>query len=181
MTAPISKAISRTETRQGIIRWTGQMTIGLIFYGAILFLAAGRINWMAGWAYLGINAITQILTTSVLIPRQPGMLVERSQIRQGTKRWDRYLAPAVAMIGPLAMMVTAGLDVRLSWSAPIPLGLWLAGLILSFCCQMFVLGAMSSNPFFSTTVRIQTERSHTVTAVAVQLRPASWLPGRSSV
>lgn len=152
------------KMRRGILRWTLQMTSGLVLYGAILFLAAGRLHWIAGWAYLGLNAITQIVTTVVLVPRQPGMLAERSQVRQGTKPWDRFLAPAVALIGPLAIMVTAGLDARYSWSPQIQNGLWLVGLILAFGCQMFVLWAMSSNPFFSTTVRIQAERNHAVTS-----------------
>lgn len=163
MTTPTLKVISPIEMRRGIMRWAMQMTSGLVLYGVILFLAAGRLNWMAGWAYLGLNALTQILTTIVLVPRQPGMLVERPKIRQGTKQWDRFLAPAVALIGPFAIMITAGLDARFAWSPQVQNGLWLAGLIMAFCCQMFVLWAMSSNPFFSTTVRIQAERSHGVT------------------
>lgn len=163
MTTPTLKVIYPIEVRRGIMRWAMQMTSGLVLYGVILFLAAGRLNWMAGWAYLGLNATAQILTTIVLVPRQPGMLVERSKVRQGTKQWDRFLALAVALIGPFAIMVTAGLDARFAWSPQVQNGLWLAGLILAFCCQMFVLWAMSSNPFFSTTVHIQAERSHAVT------------------
>lgn len=164
MTSSQLKVISPIEMQRGILRWTIQMTFGLLLYGTILFLAAGKVNWIVGWAYLGLNAITQILTTLVLVPRQPGMLAERSQVRQGTKGWDRFLAPAVALIGPLAIMVTAGLDSRFTWSPAVPSEFWLAGLALAFGCQMFVLWAMSSNPFFSTTVRLQTERSHTVTS-----------------
>lgn len=163
MTSPTAQALSQVETRQGIARWAWKMTLGLGFYGAILFLSAGSLYWIVGWAYLVMNAITQILSTFVLIQKQPGMLVERSKVRQGTKQWDRFLAPAVAVIGPLAIMVTAGLDTRFSWSPQIHNGLWFASLLLAFCCQMFVLWAMSANPFFSTTVRIQNERSHAVT------------------
>jgi len=138
------------------------MTTGLLLFGTILFLAAGRIDWIEGWAYLGLNALTQILSSIVLIPRQPGMLAERSRVQQGTKSWDRLLAPAVSLAGPLAIMVTAGLDARFGWSSGIGAGLWVTSYVLAFGCQMFVLWAMASNPFFATTVRIQSDRGHEV-------------------
>jgi protein-S-isoprenylcysteine O-methyltransferase Ste14 len=131
-------------------------------FGLIAFLAAGRVNWVEGWAYLGLNALTQLLGTAILIRRQPEMLRERLQVRQGTKSWDRFLAPAVALLGPLAILVTAGLDARLEWSTGIGITLWVTSDVLAFGCQMFVLWAMASNPFFATTVRIQSERDHEV-------------------
>ena len=148
--------------RRPIARWIGQMSVGLLLYGSILFLAAGRITWIKGWAYLGLNALTQLLSAVILIPRQPEMLAERSRVRQGTKSWDRSLAPAVAIVGPLAILVTAGLDARFRWSTGIGTGLWATSYVLAFGCQIFVLWAMASNPFFATTVRIQSERGHEV-------------------
>jgi len=138
------------------------MVAALGIFGAILFLAAGRLDWLAGWIYLGMNALTQVLSAVVLIPRQSGMLAERSRVREGTKGWDRFLAPAIALVGTLAVLVTAGLDARFGWSAPIRSGVWGLGLALAFSSQMFVLWAMASNPFFALTVRLQDDRGHTV-------------------
>jgi len=151
---------TKAEKEKGIARWAGQMIGALIVFGAILFLCASRLNWVAGWVYLGINAFTQAFSALVLIPRQSEMLAERSSVREGTKGYDRFLAPAVAVFGSLAVIVTAGLDARFGWSAPFPTGWWVFGLVLAFASQMFVLWAMASNPFFSTTVRIQEERGH---------------------
>ena len=161
-TTDVSKD-SQAETARGILRWAGQMIAALVIFGALLFLAAGRLNWLQGWVYLGMNALTQALSAIFLIPRRPDMLAERSQVREGTKRWDRFLAPAIVIVGTFAVLLTAGLDVRFGWSGPIPGGLWWAGLGCAFASQMFVLWAMASNPFFATTVRIQDNRSHTVT------------------
>ncbi|MGD0575904.1 MAG: hypothetical protein ABSB61_11155 [Anaerolineales bacterium] len=41
----VSKS-SKTETARGIARWAGQMIAALVIFGAILFLAAGRLNWI---------------------------------------------------------------------------------------------------------------------------------------
>jgi protein-S-isoprenylcysteine O-methyltransferase Ste14 len=153
---------SKAKVAQGIVRWAGQMIAAMGIFGAILFLAAGRLDWLAGWVYLGMNTLTQVLSAVVLIPRQSGMLAERSRVREGTKGWDRFLAPAIALVGTLVVLITAGLDARFAWSAPISSGVWRLGLALAFCSQMFVLWAMASNPFFALTVRLQDERGHTV-------------------
>ena len=158
-----STAISpEADTRRGIARWAGQMVAALVIFGAILFLAAGRLDWAAGWAYLGLNAFTQILSAIVLVPRQGEMLAGRSQVGAGTKSWDRFLAPAIVIVGTLAVLITAGLDTRFGWSESIGAGVWSAGFIIALLCQVFVLWAMASNPFFALTVRIQDDRGHTV-------------------
>jgi protein-S-isoprenylcysteine O-methyltransferase Ste14 len=151
-----------SKSARGVARWVGQMSAALVIFGTIMFLSAGTLNWAAGWAYLAMNALTQILSGIVLIPRQPDMLAERSQVQEGTKDWDKFLAPLIVVFGTLAVLVTAGLDFRYGWSAPISTSLWVLGLTLAFCSQMFVLWAMASNTFFVTTVRIQDDRGHNV-------------------
>lgn len=151
-----------TATTRGIMGWAGQMTAALVIFGALLFLTAGRLDWLTGWTYLGLNFITQLLSALVLIPRQANMLAERSQVREGTKSWDRFFTPAIVIVGTLAVLITAGLDERFGWSAPIDTGLWIGGLVLAFSSQMFVLWAMAYNPFFAATVRIQKDRGHNV-------------------
>jgi protein-S-isoprenylcysteine O-methyltransferase Ste14 len=141
-----------------------QMIASLVIFGTILFLLAGKITWLAGWVYLAINAFTQLMSAAVLIPRQGGMLAERSRIREGTKGWDRILAPAIVVVGTLAVLTTAALDTRFGWSQPISNSLWGFGVALAFASQMFVLWAMASNSFFAATVRIQTDRGHAVTS-----------------
>jgi protein-S-isoprenylcysteine O-methyltransferase Ste14 len=148
----------------GVRRWAIQMIVSLFLFGFLLFFLAGTLNWIAGWVYLGMNAITQLLSASVLIPRQAGMLADRSGTHTGTKHWDRVLAPAITIFGTLAIIATAALDARFGWSQPSPPGLWGFSVVLAFASQMFVLWAMASNSFFATTVRIQADRGHTVTS-----------------
>jgi protein-S-isoprenylcysteine O-methyltransferase Ste14 len=136
----------------------------LVAYGAVLLLAAGRLNWLEGWVYLVMNAVTQGVSAVVLISRNPGLLAERSRLHpgSGTKSWDRYLSLAVALLAPLAILVTAGLDARFGWTAPTNRTAWAAAVALALACQIFVVWAMASNPFFAVTVRIQDDRGHRV-------------------
>ena len=157
--------MNASSNSRGIGRWILQIVIMTIITGVILFVSAGRLNWIGGWAFLGLNIFTQLLSAIILIPRQPDMLADRSQVRTGTKSWDRLLTPAITILGTLAIIVIAGLDARFAWSSAIPAGLWWAALLLAWLCQLFVLWAMASNRFFATTVRIQEERSHQVVDV----------------
>jgi protein-S-isoprenylcysteine O-methyltransferase Ste14 len=171
MTTPIVSTSTKTEMTRGIVRWAGQMIAALVIFGALLFIAAGKINWTEGWVYLGMNALAQVLSAIILIPVRPDMLAERSKVREGTKGWDRFLAPAIVIVGTFAVLVTAGLDTRFGWSSLIPVYLWWFGLIMAFASQMFVLWAMASNPFFAATVRIQSDRGHNVTSSG----PYQWI------
>jgi protein-S-isoprenylcysteine O-methyltransferase Ste14 len=147
---------------KGITRWILQIVVMTVITGVILFVSADRLNWVGGWAFLGLNIFTQLLSAIILVPRQPDMLADRSQVGEGTKSWDRLLTPAITIFGTLAIIVVAGLDARFAWSSTIPSGIWWAALLLALFCQLFVLWAMASNRFFATTVRIQEERGHQV-------------------
>lgn len=162
MAQPTMETYPKSTPRRGVIRWATQMIIGTVIFGAILFVSAGRINWVEGWVYLGLNTLTQLISAFVLASKNPDLLSERSAVGKGTKNWDRFLSVAVALIAPLLIMVTAGLDARFHSISVYGNSLWIAGIFLAFLCQMFVLWAMASNPFFALTVRIQGERGHSV-------------------
>jgi hypothetical protein len=49
MTTPIVSTSTKTEMTRGIVRWSGQMIAALVIFGALLFIAAGKINWTEGW------------------------------------------------------------------------------------------------------------------------------------
>jgi len=162
MEDPTLKNGAGAGTARGIARWVGQMLGGVVLYGALLFLFAGRLNWTAGWAFLGVNTLIQVLSAVVLIPRQPGLIADRSMASQGTKSWDRYFVLGILLFGTLGIAATAGLDARFGLSATVGREMWIFGLVLVLGSGLFTLWAMASNPFFTTTVRIQRERGHSV-------------------
>jgi protein-S-isoprenylcysteine O-methyltransferase Ste14 len=162
MTQPTLETYSTSTSTRGTKRWAMQMITGTVIYGAILFLAAGRLDWIEGWVYLAFNSLTQLISAFVLTSKNPDLLAERSSIGKGTKDWDQFLSLAVALIAPLLIMVTAGLDARFQPGTVNDITMWIFGIALAFLCQMFVVWAMASNPFFALTVRIQEERGHSV-------------------
>jgi protein-S-isoprenylcysteine O-methyltransferase Ste14 len=131
---------------------------------AILFLAAGTFQWWEAWAYVGMSLLVLVSSRVVLILKNPELAIERSQAhnKENVKDWDRYLMPLTAIIGPLLSWIIAGLDQRFGWSPDLPDGIQLIALVVIFLGSQLGSWAMIVNKFFSSHVRIQTDRGQMV-------------------
>jgi protein-S-isoprenylcysteine O-methyltransferase Ste14 len=103
---------------------------------------------------IGVNAL-------VVMPKHPEMIAERAAPKENVKSWDKALSTLVG-VAMLAALVIAGLDERFGWSPDFALGVQAVGLVLLVLGYALFSWAMSSNEFFSTLVRIQDERGHSV-------------------
>ena len=133
----------------------------LLMLGA-LFASAGRLDWRHAWMFAAFLLAMQLILTATLVPLRPDLLVERSEMKAGTPRWDKRLVVLVALVGPLCTWVAAGLDVRFGRSREFSWPVCAAALALAGAGYTLVLSAMAVNRFFSVTVRLQTERGHAV-------------------
>lgn len=127
----------------------------------ILFFPAGRVDWGMAWIYLGLSMVGTMSNTLLLMRNNPDLLIERSQIKKGAKAWDQVLVRLVGL-GPLVMLIVAGLDKRFGWSSQMPLGVQIVALIVATAGYLLSSWSMMSNRFFSAVVRIQKDRNHTV-------------------
>jgi protein-S-isoprenylcysteine O-methyltransferase Ste14 len=149
------------EVRRGVVSWIVKAVGGLVFFAALLFLCAGRWDWVWGWVFVGLFAAASVVHVVVLLPTNPGLLAERSRgIRKGTKTWDKYVASFAAGLLPMASWIVSGLDMRNGWSPPMSFGLHIGGGVFFALGWAMLLWATASNAFFSMTVRIQEERGH---------------------
>lgn len=156
--------------------WTRLITRFLIVFAAwaaVLFAAAGRLNWWMGWAYIGSLVIFTIVGRAVVMVKNPDLLEERAASfnKEDVKPWDRVLVLLMVVVLPLLMMLVAGLDVRFGWSPPIALGVKLAAWAVLLFGMLVANWALIENSFFSGTVRIQKERDHSV----VSTGPYAWV------
>lgn len=125
---------------------------------ALLFVSAGTIRWP--WAWVMIGAYVCLLAiNSFVLPRE--VIEERGRKKENVKTWDRVLT-GLGAIPMLGVYVVAGLDYRYGWSPGLHPGVHVISLILFLISFMLVTWSMVSNKFFSTMVRLQTERGHAV-------------------
>lgn len=131
---------------------------------AVLFISAGTLRWWESWAYSGMTLIVLVLSRTLIIVKNPDMARERAEAgkKEDVKAWDKILMPVTAIYGPLLSWIIAGLDERFGWTPDLPDYIQIIALCLIFLGSMVGTWAMLVNQFFSSHVRIQTDRGHTV-------------------
>ncbi|MFC1692228.1 methyltransferase family protein [Candidatus Latescibacterota bacterium] len=130
----------------------------------ILFISGGDLGWWQAWLYSMLILAAGIGGRMWAEQRHPGLTAERQNIKtiQSAKAWDKVLAPLMAVSLVFPMVIVAGLDHRFNWSPEFPLWLSVVGFLFIVFGYSFAAWAFVENRFFSSVVRIQTDRGHVV-------------------
>jgi protein-S-isoprenylcysteine O-methyltransferase Ste14 len=144
------------EIKRRIISWIRGAFFGMTGYTILVLLSVGKWNWTWGWVYMFLLTTAMASHVLVLVPINPALLADRAggMRQRGAKRWDIRLA-TIASLSYIAIMIIAGLDKRWGWTGTVSLGLHISGILFFITGWVFFLWAMTSNPFFSESVRIQ--------------------------
>lgn len=135
--------------------------LGTFIFFAIIFISAGRIDYWQGWLYVSIGFIMFVLNYTVL-RLDSELLEERKKPGKESKKWDKTIL-GLSFLVTILMYIIAGLDSgRYHWSPDFNRILYALGAILTATGQLLFLIAQKQNRFFSSTVRIQTDREHIV-------------------
>jgi len=137
--------------------------LSLVFVGAILFGAAGRLDWPEAWIFLALALAASLGGGFWLARRDPALLSERlgSLIQPDQKVWDKVLM-VVMLAFWICWLILMGLDAgRYHWSDVPPVfkgaGLALIGLGSSLIWLTF-----KANSYAAPVVKIQKSRGHLV-------------------
>jgi protein-S-isoprenylcysteine O-methyltransferase Ste14 len=134
---------------------------GIFFFILILFISAGRIDYYQGWIYSAMSLLG-LLMNFAPSNTDTELLHERSKPPKDAKQWDKLILILSAFTTIIAYVI-AGLDSgRYQWSPHLPWGICLLGIVLMFIGQLLFLIAKKTNRFFSSVMRIQNDRGHTV-------------------
>jgi protein-S-isoprenylcysteine O-methyltransferase Ste14 len=121
-----------------------------------LFGSAGTLSILAFWVYLTILSAVFVASFMLL---DPELLHER--MRPGGKPLP--LGVMLATVVFSLHWVVAGLDRgRFHWSDTVPLWLEVIGFVMMVAAQLLASWAMRTNRFFSSIVRIQSDRGQYV-------------------
>jgi protein-S-isoprenylcysteine O-methyltransferase Ste14 len=125
----------------------------------LLFLVAGTWHYWQAWVYLILNMVILVLMGTVLTPNSE-LVEERLNPKEGMKGWDKFYFGVTTPLYIIAL-VLAGLDARFGWSS-IPLMFYWASVAVYLLGQAIFQWARYTNQYFSSVVRIQTDRGQTV-------------------
>ena len=161
----ISKSEIRTQGHSkataGIATRLGEILIGFVFEAVVLFLAAGTLNWIWAWVFLGIYVISVSINSIFMMRTSPETIAERGRPGE-MKDWDKVVSGLWSVAQFLLLPAVAGLDVRFGWTQGLSTAWHITGIVI-FAAGLGLFGwAMITNAYFSTVVRIQSERGQTV-------------------
>jgi protein-S-isoprenylcysteine O-methyltransferase Ste14 len=127
---------------------------------ALMFGAAGTLDWPQGWMFFGFYCVVTALACLWLWRTNPEIFAARSKMQEGTKSWDKALTGAIVLVF-LAIFAVCGYDFRESVAQAPGWGVML-GFVLFAAGFFGFTWATSVNRHFEATVRIQTDRDHRV-------------------
>jgi len=128
-TVPVSR---RQLARSALPRLIG----AVVLLPALLVLSAGTFRYWEAWSFLAILLIPMMLTTGVLLARDPELLERR--LRTGEKDAAQVRIIALAGVCFLAILLIPGFDHRFGWShVPLPV-VMAADLIVVLAYALFI-------------------------------------------
>lgn len=158
------------STAVGIRRRLGQVVSVLILQAALLFVAAGTARWLGAWLFLAITVGFLLVNGTLLLRRSPETIAERGR-PANMATWDIWISGAWAVVSYLLLPIAAGLDIRAHAGQTLGLAWNVTAAVVLLAALSFAGWAMAVNTYFSTVVRIQRERGHTVCSTG----PYGWV------
>lgn len=143
--------------------WIGSI-ITYLLVPLVLLICGWDLGWWQAWLYSVLIVVAGIGPRILVEKRHPELMAERGNFgkAKNVKSWDKVLAPLMAVSLSFPLMIVAGLDHRFEWSPVFPIWLNILGFILIVIGYTFASWALVENRFFSSVVRIQTDRGHKV-------------------
>lgn len=133
--------------------------IGTSIFFLVPFISAGSVFYWQAWLYVILGfAMFALGQTTLAIGED--LKQERNKAGSGAKQWDKIIL-LLSFLLTIAMFITAGLDSGRYKSSPdFPVMAYLLGFVMTGVGQFLFLLAQKQNKFFSSTVRIQSDRGH---------------------
>jgi protein-S-isoprenylcysteine O-methyltransferase Ste14 len=156
-----SPTANHPDTKAGILARFAQIVVVFVLQAAILFIAAGTLAWVWAWVFLGIYIASMMVNSLFLLRTSPETVAERGRPKE-MRNWDKVISSLWGLMQFLVLPLVAGLDLRFGWTQSLSVAWHLAGAMV-FAAGLGLFGwAMIVNAYFSTVVRIQSDRGHTV-------------------
>lgn len=149
-----------------------QLLMFIVVIPLLPLLLARRRDWREARIYALITIGGFFLSRALVARRHPDLLAERARMNDHTdaEPWDKALAPLVGIGGGL-IPLTAGLERRFGARRTFSMPAKIVSLVLILASYALSSWALVENRFFSSMVRIQTDREqHVVTS-----GPYRWL------
>jgi len=141
----------------------GKMIVNITIFCLIAimsFFIAGRIDWYNGWLFWGIT-FSVLPLFYIIFSKDKDLIKERLNYHYNIKSWDRVILVLYILFNIIAFIIAPLDSGRFRWSF-VPRYLVASGCVLLVLAYLLMFFAMRVNRFFSSHVRIQSDRGHKV-------------------
>jgi len=152
------------SSKKAKLKYLVRSIITYLLIPLVLLISGWDFGWWQGWLYSALILVAGIAPRIWAEKRHPGLMAERVKFgrNQNVKSWDKVLSPLMAVSMTFPLFIVAGLDHHFEWSPVFSISLNILGFILIVIGYSFASWALAENRFFSSVVRIQTDRGHMV-------------------
>ena len=147
---------------KGARRRAAQAVLMMVAWVGGQFLGAWRLDWTRGWI-AAVSMLVPISVVAAIVRRtNPGLMAERAHWRRpDTKSFDKWFVLPIMVLSTCEPFV-AGWEAGCARCQPLPFGTLYPGVAMLILGFALVGWVMAVNRHAESTVRIQTDRGHTV-------------------
>ena len=136
----------------------GRLVRFMICVAAVLFVAAGKINYWQAWIFLAVFFGLSFAITAYLVKHDPALLERRLVAGPGAeKEKSQKIIQVLAMVAFIAMLVFPAIDHRYGWSS-VPASVAVAGDILIAMGFLAVFLVFKENSYASSIIEVGAEQ-----------------------
>jgi protein-S-isoprenylcysteine O-methyltransferase Ste14 len=136
-----------------IVQMTWTALIGVVLFGALLFIPAGTLAWWQGWVFLVVFLVSANAIGVYLAFHDPALLERRKKIGPGAEQsLSQRIIISLAIASALSLLAFCGLDHRFGWSQ-VPAWVALAGNVLIVLGFLVDLETFRENTYGASTIQ----------------------------
>jgi protein-S-isoprenylcysteine O-methyltransferase Ste14 len=126
--------------------------IGMVVFGAFVFIPAGSLRFWQGWVYITTWFVTGLLAFAYFYKHDPPLIERRMQFKEKVREQKRIMT--FVYITWLIAFVLPGLDHRFGWSH-LPLWITVFSQAVVFGGHLMTLWVAKVNRFASRTIQVE--------------------------
>lgn len=140
-------------------RLISSSALGLIAFGAMLFIPAGTFHYWQAWVFLAVFAVASLGPTSYLARTNPAALQRRLRVGPGaeTRTIQKFVIAGI-FVGFGGTLVVSALDQRFGWSS-VPTVVALTGDVLVAVGLGIAMLTVVQNNYAASTVTVEADQS----------------------
>lgn len=142
-----------------VLQMMASSLFGLVFFGVLLFLPAGSLNYWQAWLFIAVFAVVTTIPSIYLAVKNPEALQRRMRAGPVAEtRTAQRTAISGTILSVAALLVVSALDHRFGWTQ-VPTAVVLAGDVLVAVGLGIAMFVVIQNSYAAATVTVEAEQT----------------------